>query len=154
MMMVHTDEPGHVAQALFLPEPGFVGIERFHMTKFLKAHIDLLHGCHLTIIERLLPVVRFGILMEDEWQEHKDRFSQHGYHPVEVQFPTGAPRFAIVDNGVREEFEVAYTVFHESSEGTEAPCVGSVFLSMLLTDSLVLSPGVYTYAHIKRTAGP
>ena len=51
------------------------------MTRFLKAHIDVLHGCHLTIIEQLLPNVQFGLLAEDEWQEHKDRFvSQRGYH--------------------------------------------------------------------------
>ena len=48
---------------------------------------------------------------------------------------------------------MTYTVFHKSSKGTDNPGVGSTFVSMLLTDSHILSAGIYTYAHIRRKGG-
>lgn len=135
-----------------------VSIPRWYMTDFLQQHIDLLDrpvgSRHLSIVEKDLPHLRFSILEDDEWEQEKAKFLSIGLCPVDVvKFSGGStPRFIIEHQGKRKEFEVSYTVFHERPTGTNRMYLGSALMSQLLTDTYV-SPGVFTYAHVKLAKG-
>ena len=87
------------------------------------------------------------MLEDDEWEAQKAAHVSGGLVAVDVQ--TGNPsRFVIEDGGKQKYFDVTYTVFHETGHGTNHPGVGSMVLSLLLTNTYHQA-GLFTYAHIR-----
>lgn len=123
-----------------------VAFERVGMTNFIKAHLDLLEpyeaSFHISICERSMPTVSFIILYDDEWEKQKAKFISIGYVPEDVK---GGPHKFTIEG---RHFDVNYNVVRGSVEGTTS--LGSHALPLLLTNTYV-SPGVYTYAHVKRS---
>ena len=169
--MLHTECPGDYMYISFRDSPLYkpdvvFGVDRVHMTKFLKLHLDILQRpgvYHITILEHKLPRLNFGLLEDDEWEAQKATFvDHHGLMPVDIT--DGPRRFEIEDAGVLKTFEVNYTVFHatppepmctyayDASASTlyvqDMPgLLGSTLLPFLLTNTY-LSAGMYTYAHV------
>ena len=146
--MLHSERPDNFLSVVFFDTSA--QLDRAWMTAFLKRHIDILERPgtrHITIMERELPHLVFGMLEDDEWEEDKAKFASTALTPIEIT-TSDAASFVVEDAGRLKEFTVTYTVVHETPEGTEHASFGSYCLSLLLTNTYV-TPGVFTYAHVQ-----
>ena len=149
--MLHTEDKTELLHVVTVPGDTVV-VERYRMTRFLKQHIDILEAPtashHVSMIENALPCLEFSLLEDDEWEAEKAAHVSGGSVAVDIQTGKPSSRFVIEDGGMQKYFDVTYTVFHETEHGTNNPGVGSMVLSLLLTNTYHQA-GRFTYAHIR-----